>query len=208
LGRSNLKEPSNVVRGYGPLDRFLADVRHRTAVRQIKRFGKRGRIVDIGCGPYPSFLSLLDFEQRYGLDQSVDADSAERAKKQGIILLKHELKNRPGLPFEDDYFDVVTMLAVFEHIRPEDLIQLHLEIYRILKPHGLYFMTTPAVWTDGLLRFLARMHLISDVEIKDHKGSYSHTMIKSVLEKAGFESSKVRLGYFELFMNSWAAVTK
>ena len=64
------------------------------------------------------------------------------------------------MPFEDNYFDAVSMLAVFEHIEPDCLVDIHRDIYRILKPGGVYVMTTPAFWTDGILRFLVKLHLL------------------------------------------------
>ena len=79
------------------------------------------------------------------------------------------------MPFDDDYFDVVTMLAVFEHIAPERLGNVLKEISRVLKKGGMYIMTTPAVWTDSILRVMAKLRLVSPVEIAEHKGSYSHS---------------------------------
>jgi len=78
------------------------------------------------------------------------------------------------------------MLVVFEHIEPEKLVKVHREIRRVLNPGGMYVMTTPAIWTARLLTFLARLSLTSDVEIREHKDSYNHSMISSVLQEAHF----------------------
>lgn len=199
---------SRVVRGYGPLDLFLARQRHKMAGRQIKLAQKNGRVLDIGCGPYPLFLTTIDFSEKYGLDREIEPDFDDEIKKQGVVFVRGEIEAEQRLPFEDDYFDVVSMLAVFEHIAPDNLVAVHQEIYRILKPGGMYVMTTPASWTDRLLRFLAKTHLISDVEIKEHKGSYSKSTISSVLQQANFQRDKLRFGYFELFMNIWTTATK
>ena len=195
---------SRVVRGYGPLDKFLAEQRYKTARKQIKFAHQRGRILDIGCGCYPLFLTTVDFSEKYGMDKTVQADKVAK----GITLINHDFENKERLPFKDDFFDVVTALAVFEHIEPKNLVRLHKEIYRMLKPGGMYIMTTPTFWTNGLLRFLAGLGLISDVEIKDHKGSYNRFDILSILQRADFQKSNLRFGYFELFMNSWATATK
>jgi len=199
---------SHIVRGYGPLDLFLAKQRYKTAERQIESIRKRGRILDIGCGSYPLFLTTVAFEEKYGLERGVDEDARKKMKELGITVINHSAEDEKGLPFGDNYFDVVSALAVFEHIEPRHLAGIHKEIYRVLKPGGIYVMTTPAVWTDGLLRMLAKLRLITDVEIKDHKGSYNHSMISSVLGEAGFCKEKMRFGYFELFMNNWVTATK
>lgn len=65
------------------------------------------------------------------------------------------------------------MLAVIEHIEPERLDGIIGEVRRILKSGGLLIITTPASWTDGLLRFMARLHLVSRTEIDEHKAAYT-----------------------------------
>jgi demethylmenaquinone methyltransferase/2-methoxy-6-polyprenyl-1,4-benzoquinol methylase len=199
---------SHIVRGYGPLDMFLAKQRYKIAKKQIKLVHQRERILDIGCGSYPFFLTTVDFSERYGMDRMVQTNKNVYKEVHGITLINYDFENEQKLPFQNDFFDVISALAVFEHIEPGSLVKIHREIHRILKPGGVYIMTTPAFWTDRLLRFLAKIHLISDVEIKDHKGSYNHLMISSILQEAHFEKNKLQFGYFELFMNIWATSTK
>lgn len=203
-----MKNRQNVVRGYGPLDVFLAKQRHKIAQKKIRYADKTGRILDVGCGNYPLFLLNVNFSQKYGLDKISQDNPDENITKQGITLINSNFEETGKFPFEDDYFDVVTMLAVFEHIIPENLVKVHKEIYRVLKRGGIYIMTTPAFWTDHLLRILAKLRLISDIEIKEHKGYYSHSMISSVLQAADFQKNNMRFGYFELFMNTWATAVK
>lgn len=112
------------------------------------------------------------------------------------------------LLFEGSFFDVVTMLAVFEHVQPDKLIGILKEIRRVLKSDGIFILTTPAAWTDRLLRFMAKLRLISSEEIDEHKGAYNQTSIASYLDKAGFERTKIKLDYFEMFLNNWACVCK
>lgn len=199
---------SHIVQGYGPLDIFLAKQRYKTATRRITSASRNGRILDIGCGSYPLFLANVDFAEKCGLDKDIATGTEGRGKQNGITLINHCIEEEQKLPFEDNYFDVVTMLAVFEHIEPAELVRIHAEIFRVLKPAGMYVMTTPAFWTDRLLRFMAKLHLISDVSIKEHKDSYSRSRISSVLQQAGFQESKLQFGYFELFMNTWATAAK
>ena len=199
-----------MVRGYGPFDSFLAKQRYKTAEKRIKLAKKSGRILDIGCGSYPLFLINLniEFSEKYGLDKVVQTGIRDKVKEQGITLVSGEIEEEERFPFENDYFDVVSMLAVFEHLEPRNLIKVHREIYRVLKPGGIYIMTTPASWTDRLLRFLAKIRLITDVEIKEHKGAYNHSMISAVLQESNFQKDKLQFGYFVLFMNNWATAAK
>jgi ubiquinone/menaquinone biosynthesis C-methylase UbiE len=199
---------SHIVEGYGPLDLFLARQRYRLVKRKIRLAKKTGRILDIGCGSYPMFLTLVDFREKYGLDKNIYSSAVERMKKKQIFLKNYVIEKINELPFETDFFDVVTMLAVFEHIEPNELVKIHREILRVLKPGGLYVMTTPAFWTDELLKLLAKMRLISALSISEHKDSYSHRKISSVLQEAGFEEKTLRFGFFELMMNSWTIAMK
>lgn len=196
-----------IVEGCGTVDLFLAKQRYKVAHRQIKLTPKNGRILDIGCGGYPLFLISVDFAEKYGLDRNIDAGDAKKIKENSITLINHDIENEKLL-FEDNYFDVVTMLAVFEHIEPQRLVGIHSDIYRILKPGGIYIMTTPAFWTAGLLKLLAKLRVISDIPIKEHKGSYKYSAVSSVLQESRFRRDKVRYGYFELFMNMWVTATK
>jgi len=57
------------------------------------------------------------------------------------------------LPFADESFQVVTMLAVLEHIEKEK--QILREIHRVLIPGGKLVLTVPSVWSQPILEFLA-----------------------------------------------------
>jgi SAM-dependent methyltransferase len=100
------------------------------------------------------------------------------------------------------------MLAVFEHVTPERLVSLVSDIRRVLTPGGLYVLTTPAKWTDALLRHMARAGLVSSEEIDDHKAQYTHPEIAAVLTAAGFAANHQRFGYFQGYLNLWATARK
>lgn len=199
---------SHVTRGHGLLEVFLAKQRSKKASSLIPSANGKGRILDIGCGTYPLFLLGTQFSERYGLDKVVQENYGAKPQNQKITLINYDIEKEDILPFENEYFDVVTMLAVFEHIEPRRLVKVLSEIHRILKPGGTFVMTTPAFWTDGLLRFMAKLRLVSSVEIEDHKDAYSHSKISFLLQEANFSKEKLRFGYFEMFMNIWATATK
>ena len=153
------------------------------------------------------FLTRCAFATKYGLDKMVTDGTASNLSDD-LHLLNFDVESERRLPFEDDYFDVVTALAVFEHIEPDRLVELTAEVRRVLKPAGRYVMTTPAAWTGGILTLMARLRLVSSEEIEEHKDAYSRAQILSVLERAGFRPERTRSGYFEVFMNTWVAADK
>lgn len=198
----------NVTRGSGLLEGFLAKQRVKIANKLIPIEHRQGRVLDIGCGSYPLFLTSTEFNYKYGLDRVVQKEQIDLFKQKNINLIHHDNEAENPLPFEDNFFDSVTMLAVFEHIEPAKLVGVLKEIRRVLKPGGMYIMTTPAIWTDGLLRTLAKLNLVSPAEIEEHKDAYSFKKIAYFLTQAGFSKNNLQFGYFELFMNIWATAKK
>lgn len=199
---------TNVTRGGGLLETFLAKKRVAQADRLIPASYRTGRIVDIGCGSYPLFLLHTDFKEKYGVDKVVDADYRHRFSKDKIHFKYFDMEQKESVPFENCHFDVVTLLAVFEHLEPDVLTRLVAEIYRILKPEGLFVITTPAFWTKGLLTGMSKLKLVSPVEIEEHKAHYAPSQIISFLENGSFVKEKMNWGWFELFMNTWVAARK
>jgi SAM-dependent methyltransferase len=186
------------------LEGFLARQRANRANSLIPEDLRSGRILDIGCGSYPAFLLGTSFGERYGLDRVALAD----VRIPGITLVEHDISDGSALPFEDSFFEVVTMLAVFEHLEVSVLSRLMQEIRRVLRPHGLYVLTTPAKWTERILKVMSSVKLVSHEEIGEHKAQYTGGEVASLLVDAGFDRSAVRHGTFELGMNVWAVARK
>jgi SAM-dependent methyltransferase len=194
---------SNITRGHGLLEIFLAKKRAKKVNNLIPEKLREGRILDIGCGTIPFFLINTGFREKYGIDPSVRLNSGR-----GIILKGFDVERNARLPFRDNFFDAVTMLAVFEHIEPGRLAGVLREIKRVLKPGGRFIMTTPCPWTDRLLRVMARLGLVSAREMEEHKGAYNRASIKRYLGMAGFAQERMGFGYFEFFLNNWAYADK
>lgn len=189
----------NVTRGKGWLEPYLARQRAAVANRLITPEMRQGRILDIGCGSYPYFLSHTSFKEKFAIDQLPPA-----VKGGEIAWHTLDLNAVPSLPFEDEYFAVITMLAVAEHLNPNSLEELFKEAHRSLQPGGRLVITTPAAWSDGLLKWMARLGLVSAEEINEHVFAYTLPLLGWYFGKAGFEMRRVRFGYFELGLNMWA----
>jgi SAM-dependent methyltransferase len=196
-----------VTRGSGLLEGFLARQRSRQARTLIPPSSGNGRVLDIGCGSYPLFLVGSEFAEKFGLDR-VPVSLPDELLSANLKLIEYDVQLGGELPFPVDHFDVVTMLAVFEHLEPPVLSRLLAEIRRVLKPGGIYVLTTPAHWTEWLLKLLRRLRLVSHEEIDEHQGAYRHSAIRSYLEGAGFASERIRTGYFEAGVNTWATAAK
>ncbi|GER79340.1 MAG: hypothetical protein PGMFKBFP_00205 [Anaerolineales bacterium] len=192
-------------RGKGLLEPWLARLRAQRANNLIPAELRAGRILDIGCGSYPYFLSHTVFQQKFAVDQLPPSEQGKRLNIQWHTL---DLNSAPKLPFEADFFSVVTLLAVVEHLNPNSMAALFQETYRVLQPGGVVIMTTPAAWSDGLLKLMARVRLVSAEEIHEHVFAYTLPLLGWYFGKAGFEMTKVDFGYFELMLNMWAVAKK
>jgi SAM-dependent methyltransferase len=126
------------------------------------------------------------------------------ADRPDIHLIAHDLEHKRELPFESNFFTVVTLLAVFEHLDAPVLLDLLREIRRVLVQGGVFVMTTPADWTAGILKALSRIRLVSGDEVDEHRDQYSPREIRDLLQRGGFESGTLQIGSFELGMNLWA----
>jgi SAM-dependent methyltransferase len=194
---------NRTTRGYGYLEPFLARQRAQVADQLIPNELRQGRILDIGCGSFPYFLSHTYFKEKFAIDQ--------QQKPQSVININWfslNLNDEPFLPFEDEYFSAITMLAVVEHLNPPSLVSLFTDVYRTLKPNGKLIITTPAAWSDGLLKVLARLRLVSKEEIDEHAFVYTLPLLGWYFGRAGFEMKAVKFGYFEFLLNLWATATR
>jgi len=190
-------------RGFGVFESYLAKKRASIAESKIPIDARKGRVLDIGCGAFPFFLVNTNFNEKYGVDSIVHKKDFGKS-----IVLKSLDIEKEKLPFKNNYFDTVVMLAVFEHIDPNRLKFVLDEAYRVLTKNGVFIITTPSPWSDNILWFLSRVGLVSKVEIDDHKHALTSSTIKTILSQAGFEKRKINNGYFEAFFNMWFIVKK
>lgn len=197
------KDERSFTRGNGLLEPYLAKLRTQMANRLISESDRNGRVLDIGCGSYSYFLSHTSFTEKFAIDQLSPTG-------QPVDIIWHilDLNSSPKLPFKNNYFNIITMLAVVEHLDPSALIYIFQEINRVLQPGGKVIITTPAAWSDGLLRLMARIGLVSREEIDEHVYAYTLPLLGWYFGKAGFEMSKIKFGYFEMMLNLWATAEK
>src|SRR5260221_6232543 len=152
-------------RGHGLLEVLLAKKRASKANSLIPKSFRSGRVLDIGCGSFPYFLNSIDFKEKYGIDSSINNNLFIDSS---LHLKNINLESQP-LPFGDNSFDVVSMLADFEHIEEAKLPFILGEIHRVLKKEGIFLITTPSPWSNFILLILSKLGLVSKIEIDDHK---------------------------------------
>lgn len=115
------------------------------------------RSLDIGCGKAP--YNIFDCSEVHGIDL-YDESSIPlfQLKNWHNVILNQELLTyrkcdlaTENIPHPDNFFDVVTAIDVLEHIprliyHPSQrfaFVELMNNIWRVLKPGGLFFSCTP-----------------------------------------------------------------
>lgn len=180
------------------LEPFLRQLRLK---RVIKHIPPQSKLLDIGCGTTASFLRAISprVAEGVGVDFKVSPIKTEN-------LSLYQMKLGERLPFDDNEFDIVTLLAVLEHIEYEqEILQ---EIHRVLRPGGKLLLTVPSVWAKPVLETLAyRLRIVSEMEIRDHKRYYNRQILKqSLIQRGRFKNFSHQ--YFQLWMNNFCVVTK
>ena len=138
----------NTTRGKGITEPLLAFLRARKANSLIFAHLRSGYILDIGCGTYPYFLAHTSFARKFAIDQiALPTQTSESLQIESFTI---DLDKEPRRPFANEYFSVITLLAVVEHLDPTNMALLFKETFRVLKPGGQIILTTPASWSDGI----------------------------------------------------------
>lgn len=129
-------------------DRFWKSI-----ILKIKKYKISGNILDIGCA-FGFLLKRLpgNFDELHGIDISKYA--VERAKKEiPSAKIQRVNINTDGLPYPDEYFDLVTALDVLEHT---ESIEKNLnKIVNKIKKGGYLIITVPVndSWAGKIFRF-------------------------------------------------------
>ena len=108
-----------------------------------------GKYLDIGSGN-GELIALM--KQNFPVEASACDYTAELMQIPGQKVAVVDL-NTEDLPYESNFFDLITFTEVIEHIEHDRHIIR--EIYRILKPGGAVIITTPNILNiKSRLRFL------------------------------------------------------
>jgi len=112
----------------------------------LSKVKKGDKVLDFGCGRGEILLKAAKSgAQVFGVDYSLAAillakETLAKNKTKGEVLLLKEIK----LPFKNDFFDVIFLLDVVEHLNFFQVKEVLTEIKRVLKKKGrLIIHTSP-----------------------------------------------------------------
>jgi 2-polyprenyl-3-methyl-5-hydroxy-6-metoxy-1,4-benzoquinol methylase len=145
----------------------------------------RGKLLDVGCG-IGTFLRLAKDKgwETYGVDPS-ESGAAFAREQHGLNVFCGDLFEAN---FPDQYFDVITLYHVLEHIpHPNPLLK---ELRRILKPKtGCLVIEVP---NGGGIQSRLQKENWPYVHPRDHLYYFSCKTLPKFLRKHGF--NQIRIG--------------
>jgi predicted SAM-dependent methyltransferase len=177
---------NKMTRGTGLLEGFLRKQRYKIARSKIK-IDDTTHILDFGSGLGSPVYNWC------------------------VVAETFDLMDKSSIPIwtqPDNKFDYILMLAVIEHMTRDEAIKNISVLRQKLKPNGKLIITTPAPWSDSLLRTMAKFNLVSPEEINEHVEVYHEVSMYCTLDKAGFKRENIEHGYFEMGLNQWFVVSK
>ncbi len=200
-----INEPEKIY--WGEVDKYFKEARlifegkarhHRDPnylqdLKLIYKYKPAGNFLDVGTN---MGFFLRNARGRnwslYGVEPSPSL--SELAKKYFGLNIKTAFLEKAG--FDNNFFDIVTMTDVFEHIADPGIILN--EVHRILKDDGILFIKVPNALFNLFKFYAARITgNLNDYDIFDsyeHVIHYSEKTLRAMLGKYGFRVIKTYLG--------------
>ena len=176
---------------YNESDRPLTVYPQKLASYLFNRYQlRRGSVLlDIGCGRGEFLKGFIKCGVKgYAVDQSAAA-----CKYCPQAELRTSNIEEDGIPYPDNFFDVLYSKSVIEHFhRPEKLM---LEMYRVLKPGGIAITLCPA-WEYNFRNYF---------EDYTHRTPFMRESLRDIQIMHGFEH--VRVDFFRQLPSTWSSTS-
>ncbi len=186
----------------GFVEKLLDFFRKRRAAKFARAMGKKGKVLDIGCGN-GRFLQFIQAQGDFSINGiEMEGGSAERAKRIEGLKLKVGLLEDGH--FSDESLDGISMIHVFEHLTdPSGYLDI---IDKILKPGGVLLMAFPNIGSTQAQKFKGDwLHL----DPPRHLFFFDRPDFLSLMHKRGYDLIAEKhfsleynpFGYFQSAMN-------
>lgn len=181
-----------------PLDRVLRSWRMNICIKELKKISGQLKICDIGSFDETLFEALGEkLSIGIGLDPAIKNSIYKKNYRLYSGLFPH------NLPKDVGKIDVITMIAVIEHM-PNELIQKIPKICaELLRSNGKIIITVPSPSVDNILKVLNRCRLIDGMKIEEHH-SFNISKLVEIFTKDQLlvleKHIKFQLGFNHLFV--------
>jgi SAM-dependent methyltransferase len=143
------------------LDRFIQRWRMREAMRFVPA---KARVIDIGAHEGELFQALGGrLHYGYGIEP---LRQVALARDNYTVVPGYFPAVRPA----EGGWDVITLLAVLEHVPTPEQAALAVACHELLKPGGRVVVTVPSKAVDHILAGLRCLRLIDGMSLEEHYG--------------------------------------
>jgi ubiquinone/menaquinone biosynthesis C-methylase UbiE len=142
-------------------------------------------VLDLGCGEGRATVAVSRIAKNvYGIDSSIHLLKKFLTRSlDNATLIQGDAKK---LPFPDNFFDLTVSFSVVEHIPFQDIHGVFAEVYRTLKPGGIFLVRNDA-WFYRVLELLRiRPGMIGNTPDSTHVNMMTGSTFKKALMQAGF----------------------
>ena len=160
------------------------------------------KILDVGCG-CGFFLSVAKKGGWDTVGVDISQPATDYAKNILGLEVLHSTVSETNFP--NDYFDLITMWDVLEHLdNPSGVMN---ELRRILKPKGLLVIETPNVLSlthliahiSYKLSFGKFIYFVKKIYIPSHLFYFSKRTLVNMLRRSGFIYDEKKIPFKSLF---------
>ena len=175
------------------------------------------RVIDIGCGNGLYLLTFLKMGAGFVAGQDLSPkfinDSRAACEKNGYTNVDLKVGDCQQLQFDDASFDVAFSGDVFEHITRELKVNFINEVYRVLKPGGVFTIKTPnkdyLIASNALRRIKTALQFKNPFNVhiahtknnpdNEHHGLTTYREMKEIFEQTMFHQPVIT--YYGLAKN-------
>ena len=156
--------------------------RGETLMYEVAKYKQGGNILDIGCNRGFLLANAAAWGwDAYGIE-IVSWKTGLVQKEFDNVTIFNERLGDIDPPFEDKFFDVITMIDIIEHFH--DPVKDMTDIHRVLKDDGFLLINTPDI-SSAWLSIQGDEWKYDKPE--EHLYLFDRNTLKLLLEKIGFE---------------------
>jgi len=165
--------------------KIYGEVINRNILKYIKY---NSIILDVGCGSGAIAQMLIQKGCKvYGIDISEDA--VRKAMERMTEVVIGDVESMERLPWEDEFFDIIILADVLEHLK--DPLKVLVKLKSYLKDDGIFLISLPniAFWRIRLALLFGRFNYSPDGGIMDesHLRFFTFGSAKKLINRAGLK---------------------